>query len=287
VTTTVFRFFFFYFKKKKKKPQLDGFWLNEHPMLFCCSEAVEELSGSGLSYLNRGDIEHVEMILSDFFTRGIKPSQIGVITPYEGQKQYTLLYLQTKGRFANKKLYDEIEIANIDAFQGREKDYIIFSCVRSNETQGIGFLRDPRRLNVALTRAKYGETQNWLTPIITFFSFFFFFTLGLMIIGNPDVLIQDPLWGDLLHHFSERKVLTEGNINALTLSEVKTRKSHRFYRGWSLLTYKPKSTFYLNSSSIERYSKQFSNTRQQDDEQPTSLKKVSAKKVLLLELLII
>jgi regulator of nonsense transcripts 1 len=103
--------------------------------------------------------------VTKFFKSGVIPGQIGVVTPYEGQRSYIVNYMQYNGSL-KKDLYKEIEVASVDAFQGREKDYIILSCVRSNEHQGIGFLNDPRRLNVALTRAKY----------------------GVVILGNPKVL---------------------------------------------------------------------------------------------------
>ena len=93
--------------------------------------------------------------MSKLMKNGVKPHQIGVITPYEGQRSYVVQYMQFNGTMI-RSLYDQLEVASVDAFQGREKDFIILSCVRSNEHQGIGFLNDARRLNVALTRAKYG-----------------------------------------------------------------------------------------------------------------------------------
>jgi len=118
----------------------------------------------------------VEKIVTKFFKSGVVSRQIGIVTPYEGQRSYIVNYMQFNGSL-KKDLYKEIEVASVDAFQGREKDYIILSCVRSNEHQGIGFLNDPRRLNVALTRAKY----------------------GVVILGNPKVLSKVRVCY-LLHH---------------------------------------------------------------------------------------
>ena len=162
------------------------------PMFFYSITGMEEISSSGTSYLNRTEASYVEKIVTHFLRMGVTPSQIGVITPYDGQKKYVQEYMRRSGALASA-LYEAIEVASVDAFQGREKDFIIVSCVRSSETQGIGFLSDPRRLNVALTRAR----------------------LGLILLGNPRVLSKNALWAALLLHFKEIDTLVEGPLNNL------------------------------------------------------------------------
>ncbi|KAL0946462.1 hypothetical protein HGRIS_014975 [Hohenbuehelia grisea] len=174
------------------------------PMFFYQNLGQEEISSSGTSFLNRTEASNVEKIVTKFFKSGVVPSQIGVVTPYEGQRSYIVNYMQFNGSL-KKDLYKEIEVASVDAFQGREKDYIILSCVRSNEHQGIGFLNDPRRLNVALTRAKY----------------------GVVILGNPKVLSKHPLWHFLLTHYKEANCLVEGPLSNLQPSMIQFSKPRR------------------------------------------------------------
>ncbi|KAL1829994.1 hypothetical protein ACET3Z_008406 [Daucus carota] len=176
------------------------------PMFFYVQMGQEEISASGTSYLNRTEAANVEKIVTTFLKSGVIPSQIGVITPYEGQRAYIVNYMSRNGAL-RQQLYKEIEVASVDSFQGREKDYIILSCVRSNEHQGIGFLNDPRRLNVALTRARY----------------------GIVILGNPKVLSKQPLWNGLLTHYKEHECLVEGPLNNLKQSMVQFQKPKKIY----------------------------------------------------------
>ncbi|KAL8456077.1 hypothetical protein Emag_000070 [Eimeria magna] len=119
------------------------------PSFFYHCTTDEELSSTGTSYLNRGEASFVERLVMALIKRGATPSQIGVITPYIGQRNFLKTLLQ------RHPLPADVELSSVDAFQGREKDIIIFSCVRSNAQSSIGFLSDPRRLNVALTRARF------------------------------------------------------------------------------------------------------------------------------------
>jgi regulator of nonsense transcripts 1 len=174
------------------------------PMFFYSITGMEEISASGTSYLNRTEASYVEKVVTHLLRIGVTPSQIGVITPYDGQRKYVSEYMRRSGALASA-LYEAIEVASVDAFQGREKDFILVSCVRSSETQGIGFLSDPRRLNVALTRAR----------------------LGIIFLGNPRVLSKNALWAALLLHFKEYDCLVEGPLNNLQPSYMTFARPRR------------------------------------------------------------
>ncbi|CAB3407987.1 unnamed protein product [Caenorhabditis bovis] len=180
-------------ENERQMTQFDWQWpVPNMPTMFWSCYGVEEMSASGTSFLNRTEAANVEKLACKLIKGGMSPEQIGVITPYEGQRMFIVNYMHTQGTL-NAKLYENMEIASVDAFQGREKDFIIVTCVRSNESSGIGFLNDPRRLNVAITRAKY----------------------GLIIIGNAKVLARQPLWHDLLTTYKDRGLVFEGPINNL------------------------------------------------------------------------
>ncbi|KAI5170309.1 regulator of nonsense transcripts 1 [Pancytospora epiphaga] len=167
--------------------------LNFPSNFFYVSNGREEISQSGTSFINRAEAVLVENIIRYLFKNGVLEQQIGVITPYEGQRSYILSKI-----FGNEP--GNLEISNVDGFQGREKDFIIVSLVRSNTYQGIGFVADRRRMNVTLTRAKH----------------------GLAIVGNPFTLYKNDMWANLLDWYDNRGAIYEGPIGALKRMNLKT-----------------------------------------------------------------
>ena len=118
--------------------------VNDIPIVFIDTkgEFPEKVKKGSKSKYNPKEAKLVKKIVETLLKSGLKPEHIGVITPYKDHEDYL------------KKLIHEIEVHTVDGFQGREKEVIIISLVRSNPEEEIGFLDDIRRLNVAITRAK-------------------------------------------------------------------------------------------------------------------------------------
>jgi ATP-dependent RNA/DNA helicase IGHMBP2 len=108
------------------------------------SHCEEQAESDGSSRENPGEAEFVAGQVTELIDAGVRPTEIAVITPYAAQ-----------ARLLRELITDtEIEIDTVDGFQGREKEAVIISLVRSNAKGELGFLADTRRMNVALTRAR-------------------------------------------------------------------------------------------------------------------------------------
>lgn len=77
---------------------------------------------------------------------GVRGEDVGVLTPYNAQVALISKFL--------RETYPAVEVNSVDSFQGREKEAVVISLVRSNEKRETGFLKDVRRINVAVTRAR-------------------------------------------------------------------------------------------------------------------------------------
>ncbi|GMI70966.1 hypothetical protein like AT2G03270 [Hibiscus trionum] len=109
---------------------------------------MEEKKDEEESTLNEGEAEVAISHAKRLVQAGVPASNIGIITPYAAQ---VVLLKMLK---SNEDKLKDMEISTVDGFQGREKEAIIISMVRSNSKKEVGFLRDRRRMNVAVTRAR-------------------------------------------------------------------------------------------------------------------------------------
>ncbi|KNA22582.1 hypothetical protein SOVF_032830 [Spinacia oleracea] len=148
----------------------------EFPILFTGIQAYDEREGDNPSWFNRTEASMVVKFIKKLIERDVSESEIGVITPYRQQ------VAKIKTALENGDIND-IKIGSVEQFQGQEREVIIISTVRStvkhdefDRVHYLGFLSNPKRFNVAITRARS----------------------LLVIIGNPHIICKDPFWAKLL-----------------------------------------------------------------------------------------
>ena len=139
----------------------------------------EQFVGESFGRINKGEAELTLQTLQSYFTKIGKQRilderiDVGVISPYRAQVQYLRGLIMKREFF--KPYRSLISVNTVDGFQGQERDVILISLVRSNDAGQIGFLRDLRRMNVAITRAR----------------------MKLIILGNVQTMTQHPFYKKL------------------------------------------------------------------------------------------
>ena len=163
------------------------------PYRFFDVQGQHQSAPRGHSLINLAEID-IALKLFDRLVTDCKGfdfrGKVGIITPYKSQLR------ELRSRFAQRygdSIFTTIEFNTTDAFQGRESDIIIFSCVRASLSKGIGFLSDIRRMNVGITRAK----------------------CSLWVLGNSQSLMQGEFWNRMIQDAKFRDRYTTGDLNDL------------------------------------------------------------------------
>ncbi len=135
-------------------------------------EAEERSREGSTSKDNELEAELITEMVEDLLAAGMEPADIAVIAPYTDQVECI------------RDMVDEetVEVDTVDGFQGREKEAVLISLTRSNDASRVGFLRDVRRLNVALTRARR----------------------KLVVVGDSTTIGSEPIYGTFLEYVDER-----------------------------------------------------------------------------------
>ena len=145
----------------------------------------EEFVGESYGRINRSEAQLTLKTLEEFFEKVGKHRvideriDVGIISPYRAQVQYLRRLIKQSEYF--KPLRSLISVNTVDGFQGQERDIILISLVRDNDDGQIGFLRDLRRMNVAITRAR----------------------MKLIILGNVATMTRHPFYKKLHEYINE------------------------------------------------------------------------------------
>ena len=152
-------------------------------------EFREEFIGESFGRINKAEAELTLLSLQHYFNRIGKQRllderiDVGIISPYRAQVQYLRRLLMKREFF--KPFRRHISVNTVDGFQGQERDIIVISLVRSNDQGQIGFLRDLRRMNVAITRAR----------------------MKLIILGDVQTMTRHPFYRQLWQYVQKKREL--------------------------------------------------------------------------------
>jgi predicted DNA helicase len=164
-------------------PGLEASNETEKPVEFFDSAGAgwdEMIEPEGLSKLNEKEAEFVVFKVRQLIGQGVNIDDIAVIAPYAAQvRKIRGLFRNIKTESGEVSEVANIEVDTVDGFQGREKEVVVISLCRSNPQCEIGFLKDYRRTNVALTRARR----------------------KLIVIGDSATLGSDEFYGSLFQYF--------------------------------------------------------------------------------------